>query len=232
MQHSRHQPRKKNSAKTNVTISVVIHLILFALGAYWAAHEGVLGKKLQELSVGLIPKEKKPQEEAKKTEPKAEGPKKVEQPKTLEQAKAAAPPPPKFVAPAGGGDVPAPPPAVTLGDGAFAIDAGSLAGNGGDLIGHYKQQVESMLRALWDRPNDVDDRSFLAEVEMHIDAQGKILGYDWKKGTGNQRWDDSVKKVLASSKGMSRPPPKGFPDKFIVRFDTEPASEPLISRAD
>src|SRR5437762_410969 len=136
IQHSHYTPRKKNSAKVNVTISLVIHLILFALGAYWAAHEGVLGKKLQELSVGLIPKEKKPQEEPKKAEAKAEGPKKVEQPKTLEQAKAAAPAPPKFVAPGGAGGVPAPPPAVTLGDGAFAIDTSSLAGNGGDLIGH------------------------------------------------------------------------------------------------
>ena len=59
IQHTHHASRKKNSARVNVTISVVIHALLFALGAYWAAHEGVLGKKLQELSVGLLPKEKK-----------------------------------------------------------------------------------------------------------------------------------------------------------------------------
>src|SRR2546422_38353 len=58
IQHAHHTPRKKNSAKVNFTISIVIHAVLFALGAYWAAHEGVLGKKLQELSVGLLPKEK------------------------------------------------------------------------------------------------------------------------------------------------------------------------------
>ena len=46
-------------------------------------------------------------------EAKAEAPKKAEQPKTLDQAKAAAPPPPTFVAPAGSGDAAAPPPPVS-----------------------------------------------------------------------------------------------------------------------
>src|SRR6266481_404679 len=122
-QHSHHQPRKKNSAKVNVTISLVIHAIIFALGAYWAAHEGVLGKKLQELSVGLLPKEKKAQEE-KKAEAKADGTKKVEQQKTVEQAKANTPPPPKFVAPAAAVEAVAPPPAVIIPD--FAFDQDTL----------------------------------------------------------------------------------------------------------
>src|SRR5438067_5320392 len=107
IQHSHYQARKKNSAKVNVTISVVIHLIIFVLGAYWAAHEGVLGKKLQELSVGLLPREKKA-DEPKKAEAKTDEPKKAE-PKTVEAAKAARPPPPKFVAPVGAGDAPAAP---------------------------------------------------------------------------------------------------------------------------
>src|SRR5258708_10388590 len=91
--------RKQTSAKVNVTISLIFHALTFAAGAYWAAHEGVLGKKLQELSVILVPKEKKPDE--KKAEPKVEQVKKIDQPKAVEQAKAApaaakavAPPPP------------------------------------------------------------------------------------------------------------------------------------------
>src|SRR5437667_5006166 len=99
IQHIHHATRKKNSPKINLTISIVIHAIIFALGAYWAAHEGVLGKKLQELSVGLLPKEKKP-EEQKKTEAKAsDQPKKEEQAKPVREAKVTAPPPPKFVPP-------------------------------------------------------------------------------------------------------------------------------------
>ena len=38
IQHSRHVSRKKNSARINLTISVIIHGLLFAMGAYWAAH--------------------------------------------------------------------------------------------------------------------------------------------------------------------------------------------------
>jgi hypothetical protein len=49
------------------------------------------------------------------------------------------------------------------------------------------------------------------------------------KGSGDKRWDDSVKTVIAQTKVISRPPPKGFPEKFIVRFDVETSrTEPLI----
>src|SRR5438876_6736494 len=112
IQHTHHASRKKNSARVNLTISVTIHALLFALGAYWAAHEGVLGKKLQELSVGLLPKEKKP--EPKKEEAKSEE-RKIEQPKVVEQAKAAAPPAAKFVPPPpAASEAAAPPPPVTI----------------------------------------------------------------------------------------------------------------------
>ncbi len=70
IQHAHTTRRKQNSAKVNVTISLIFHVLIFVAGAYWAAHEGVLGKKLQELSVILVPKEKKPDE--KKAEPKVE----------------------------------------------------------------------------------------------------------------------------------------------------------------
>src|SRR5947209_20448315 len=98
IQHSHYQPRKKNSAKVNVTISLVIHGLIFAAGAYWAAHEGVLGKKLQELSVGLIPKEKKPDPEKTK-EVKTDAPKKVDTAKTAEQTKPVPTAAAKFVPP-------------------------------------------------------------------------------------------------------------------------------------
>ena len=67
---------------------------------------------------------------------------------------------------------------------------------------------------------------------MNVDSQGKIGSYTWKKGSGNSIWDSSVKQALAGSKAISRPPPKGFPERFIVRFDVQPATEPLMSRAD
>src|SRR5438876_4506729 len=122
IQHTHHASRKKNSARVNLTISVTIHALLFALGAYWAAHEGVLGKKLQELSVGLLPKEKKP--EPKKEEAKSDEPKKIEQTKMVEQVKAAAAAAPaaKFVPPPAATETAAaPPPAVVI-PGGFVLD--------------------------------------------------------------------------------------------------------------
>jgi len=110
----------------------------------------------------------------------------------------------------------APPPAVSIGD--FVIDPDAITTT--DPIGFYKQQVESVLRSRWERPAGVKDNDFTAEVEMRVDAKGNISGYEWKKGSGDQRWDDSVKKALAGA--INRSPPKNFPEKFLVRFDVAP----------
>src|SRR5262249_2936566 len=108
----------------------------------------------------------------------------------------------------------------------FAFDKDAITS--GDPVVHYKQSVESALRAKWDRPTDIEDWNYVAEVEVALDASGQIVGHDWKKGSGDKKWDDSVRKALASTRAMSRPPPKGFPDKFLVRFDVETLrSEPL-----
>lgn len=226
--HIRQSSRKKKSTvKTNIIIAVVVHVLMAVAGVFWAAHEGMLGAKLQNLAVFMVPKDKKA-DEPKKVE-KVEA-KKAEQPKTLQEAKAAVAAPPKFVPPTGSGvAVAAPPPAVSIPN--FG-DLSDLNGGGGDPIALYKQQVEAVLRTRWERPASVQDLQFVAEAEMSVDKAGKILGYEWKKGSGNEPWDASVKKALASSRAISRPPPNGFPEKFTVRFDVQPSTEPLISRAD
>ena len=62
-----------------------------------------------------------------------------------------------------------------------------------------------------------------------IASAGAISRTRWLNGSGEKRWDDSVKTVIAQTKVISRPPPKGFPEKFIVRFDVETSrTEPLI----
>ena len=151
----------------------------------------------------------------------------MEQPK-IEQTAKLAPPPPKFVAPppaASQANI-APPPAV-IGPG-LSFDQDSITSD--DPVIFYKQQVEAALRSKWNRPSDVPDLGLVAEVEMRIDPKGKITGYEWKKRSGNEKWDNSVKATLAGV--LNRPPPKDFPEKFLVRFDVQPATEPLISRAD
>ncbi len=53
----------------------------------------------------------------------------------------------------------------------------------------------------------------------------KISGFDGKKGYGNKKWDDSVKKVLNGVKALTSAPPKNFPHKFIIRFDVAAAQD-------
>jgi len=222
--HSQHANRKKPTARTSVVVSVIIHVIIFVAGAYWAAHEGVLGKKLQTLSASILDKEKRP--EAKKDEPKEEA-KKAEAAQEVKAVKAAASAPAseKFVPPPAAADVAAAPPPVTIGGGDFTFSQSDYT----DPVIHYKQQIEAALRAKWERPTDVADLTYVAEVEVALDPSGKVLGSEWKKGSGDAKWDASVKQAVANTKAFNRPPPKGFPEKVLVRFDVQKDTEMVIN---
>jgi TonB family protein len=65
------------------------------------------------------------------------------------------------------------------------------------------------------------DDNFVVNVELTIDKSGYVEDSRWINGSGNARWDDTVRQAVAQVKTISRPPPKGFPDKFVVRFDVE-----------
>ena len=210
-------PRKKrNSSRVNLTFSVVFHGAIALVVFYFAAREGVLGKKLKELTVTMVQKEKQlPKEkppEQKVEPPKTETPKvNVPQPK-LDMA--SAPPPANDSAPAVAPAV-ATLPSFNFSDGAHAVESIS------DANGIYKALVERSFRTRWERPEDIDDSTFVAEAQVNIDKEGEVTGYQWMKGSGNSRWDNSVKTVLDETKSISRPPPKGFPAKVLVRFDVE-----------
>src|SRR3974390_384670 len=94
------QRKKRNSSKVNLTISFVFHGILIVVVFFFAAREGLVGKKLKQLAVTMVPKEKKPEPPKKNPpEPKAETAKTDQTPKmAIPQPKpetvAAAPPPP------------------------------------------------------------------------------------------------------------------------------------------
>ena len=64
-------------------------------------------------------------------------------------------------------------------------------------------------------------------MEVAIDSKGDISDPVWKKSSGNQRWDDSVRQALAATKSVDRPPPKSFPPRVVVRFDVVEA-EPVL----
>jgi TonB family protein len=223
------QRKHRNSSKINLTISFIFHGILILVVFFFAAREGLVGKKLKQLAVTMVPKEKKPEPPKEKPlEQKAEAVKTDQAPKmAIPQPKmdtvSAAPPPPAMdsapaVAPAA-----ASLPAFEFNDGAKQVQTIS------DPSGVYKALIEHTLRSRWNRPEDIADEAYVAEVELSVDAKGRVTDYRWLKGSGDKRWDDSVKALVAQTKTISRPPPKGFPDKFPVRFDVETSrTEPVV----
>jgi TonB family protein len=114
-------------------------------------------------------------------------------------------------------------PAFNFSDGAKPVETSTNA----PLL-YYKSLMEYALRSNWERPADLADDAFVAEVEVSVDPSGRITGVDWKKGSGNAQWDDSVKRAIAATKTVNRPPPRDFPGKVLVRFDVLPATEPVL----
>jgi TonB family protein len=181
---------------------------------YFAAKEGLLGKKMKELTV-TMEKVKKPEPPKDKPEPPKVEPPKQEVKTAVPQPKleAVAPPPPAADAAPTVAPAAAVLPAFSFDEGARQVQSLS---NPNDI---YKALVEHTLRSYWNRPEDMADDNFVADVELTIDKSGYVEDSRWIKGSGNTRWDDTVKQAVAQLRTISRPPPKGFPSKFIVRFD-------------
>jgi hypothetical protein len=214
------QPKPpKNSSKVNLTISAVVHGVIIAALLYFAAREGYLGKKIQTITVTKV-EEKKPEPEKAKEEPKPEPPKveipKVEAPK--EEAPKTAPPvvAPPVVAPAAV-DVPS-----------FDFAGGKTVLSESDPVQLYKGYLEYVLRAKWQRPENREDENYVAEVSVNVDRQGNLSPTQWLKGSGDAKWDQSVKAVFQVVKNIDRRPPTNFPDQVTIRFDVQEATEPVF----
>lgn len=213
-------PKRKprNSSKVNLVISLAFHGVIAAVAIYFAAREGLLGKQLKKIAVEMV-KEKPPEKPKEPEKPKQELPKPVEQPKTVQKIEtprevAQAPPPAAAVSTAP--PAAAPPPVDVP---SFAFEGGKTVETTSDPVQLYKGLLEYSLRSRWDRPEDMDDSSFVAEVEVAVDRSGQISDPVWKKSSGNKKWDDSVRLALAQTKSTSRPPPANFPARVLVRFD-------------
>lgn len=222
---------KRNSSKVNLVISVIFHGVLIFVVFFFAAREGLVGKRLKQLAVTMVPKEKKPEPPKEKPpEPKPEPVKPSETPKTslppppVETATHAPPPPPVDAGPVTAAPAAVSLPSFEFSDGAKEVQSIS------DPNGIYKALVEHSLRSAWNRPEDLPDDNFVARVEVEVSTSGRVLDYHWISGSGNARWDNSVKAALEETKSISRPPPKGFPNKFEVKFDVESVrTEPVLN---
>jgi outer membrane biosynthesis protein TonB len=214
----------RNSTKVNLLLSVAFHSIIVLSLLYFAARQGLLGKQIKKIAVEMV--KEKPPEKPKELEKRKEEPPKFEPPKIAEVPKAQeptaapqAPPPSVAVAP----PVVAPP-AVEVPS--FVFEGGKAVESSSDPAQIYKSLIESSLRSRWNRPEDMDDHSFVAEVEVSVGPAGQIESPLWKKSSGNKQWDDSVRRALAATQGVERPPPPHFPARVCVRFDVVEA-EPI-----
>ena len=61
----------------------------------------------------------------------------------------------------------------------------------------------------------------LVEVEVTIDKQGRLSDPDFVKGSGDDKWDQSVRNVFAIINQIDRPPPTNFPSRVTIRFDVQ-----------
>jgi hypothetical protein len=213
------RPKKQaNSSKVNMTISFVFHAVLILALLFFAAHEGYLGKKVKSILVTKV-EEKKPEPPKPKEVPKVETPK-VETPKVeaakVEVPKTAPVVAPPVVAPAAV-DVPS-----------FDFAGGKTVVSENDPVQLYKGYIEYVLRTKWNRPENMDDDKYVAEVGVSVDPQGNLSNITWQKGSGNPQWDASVKDVFKAINQINRKPPTNFPDHVTIRFDVQEETEPVL----
>ena len=162
------------------------------------------------------PKEKpKEPEKPKEEPPKVEPPKPVDTPKPVETAKA----PPSVAPPT------VAPPAAELPS--FVFEGGKAVISG-DPVDIYKNALENTFRSKWNRPENMADDSYVAEVEVSVSRDGQITDTAWQKGSGDSTWDDSVRAAIAAVTKMAFPPPTNFPPRVTVKFDVKEETEPVL----
>ena len=51
----------------------------------------------------------------------------------------------------------------------------------------------------WNRPENMDDDNYVAEVQVNVDKQGNLSMPKWLKGSGNEQWDADGEKMFSMS---------------------------------
>ena len=207
--------KKKNKIGTTLMIVAVLHLIVGG-GLVWLASTSVGQEFLAYYKINIRnvkepepPKPKAPEPEPPKPEPpeqEAPAPEpEAPPPPPVEQAESAPPPAPTQPAPQ----------AVELP--AFGNPFATGTGQGRKYSG-YIDLVTSEIQRLYHQPSDLsDDISLSVMFKLHIDDEGKLLGYQLLGSSGNEKFDQSALQAIAKLKQL-RPPPMGMSRTLIVKF--------------
>jgi hypothetical protein len=216
----------RRAVRSGLLVSLLFHLGVLGLLAWFAAREGMLGQPMKQITVRLMaPPSPKPAPPAKATPEPAKKEAPVLAEATPRKVPLTAPLPastprpvpsawPLVRAPA-----PAEMPALAFDDGGKTVQTES------DPAALYRSYVEFSLRSRWNRPTDIADEHYVAVVEVAIDASGRITDPRWKRKTGDARWDASVMDAIVQARRLDRPPPTGFPARLSVRFDVVQTAE-------
>ena len=207
------RPPAQNSPRVNLLISLGFHGAIILALVFFAAREGLLGTQLKRITIQMV---KQPPPEKPKPEPPKVELARVEPPREARTA----PPPATGSAPAA-----VAPAAAELPS--FEFGGGKAVQTSSDPVLLYNAAVEFALRSNWRRPANIVDDDYVAEVEVAVDHAGHISDPIWKKGSGNARWDDSVRQAISATANLDRPPPPKFPARVLVRFDVQESTEPV-----
>jgi outer membrane biosynthesis protein TonB len=217
-----HKPR--NSSKVNLLISFIFHALIIVVAFYFAARGGLLGQQLKKIAVQMV-KEKPPEKPKEPEKPKVEPPK-TELPKDIPKAPPKIVEAPKNSAPPSTAPPTVAPPAAELP--AFNFEGGKAVESSSNPVELYQGLLQSAFTAKWNKPEDLADENFVAEVQVSISPDGQISSPQWIKGSGNARWDDSVRRAVAALSRLNRPPPTNFPPRVVIRFDVQEETEPVF----
>jgi outer membrane biosynthesis protein TonB len=220
-------PPEQNSTRVNLLISLTFHAAIVLALTFFAAHEGLLGKQLKKIAVEMVketPPEKPKEPPKPKIEPpKMEPPKLAEVPK-VEAAKVEPLKETRQAAPVAAASAVAPAAAELP---SFEFGGGKTVQTSSDPVLLYGAAVEAALRSNWRRPANIADDNYVAEVEVAVDHAGHLSDPIWKRGSGDARWDDSVRQAISAARDLNRPPPANFPVRVLVRFDVQDIAEPI-----
>ena len=110
----------------------------------------------------------------------------------------------------------------------FEFEGGKTVNSERDPVLLYRGYMEYNLRTKWNRPEDMDDAKYVAEVAVDVDKQGNISHPTWLKSSGNAKWDQTVKDVFKVVQNIDRRPPTNFPPTVTIRFDIQEEAEPVL----
>jgi len=85
--------------------------------------------------------------------------------------------------------------------------AGMMDGKGTEAGSSYDAWLHEYLKQAWTLSRyQVSHRDLQATVKLAFDAQGNLLDYNFIKKSGEERFDDSVRKAILQLKKLPNPP--------------------------